>query len=49
MAEKDNIRFAEQQIAALNAREISGYLSRIDDAYVGQSELVPGPIRGREG
>jgi len=49
MAEKDNIHFAEQQVAALNARDIDGYLSRIDDSYVGHSELSPGPIRGREG
>jgi steroid delta-isomerase-like uncharacterized protein len=49
MADKDNIRFSEQQIAALNARDLDGYLSRIDDAYVGQSETAPGPIRGREG
>jgi predicted ester cyclase len=49
MAEKDNIRFTEQQVAALNARDLDGYLSRMDDAYVGQSELAPGPIRGREG
>ena len=49
MAEKDNIRYAEQQIAALNARDLDGYLSRIDDSYVGQSETAPGPIRGREG
>jgi steroid delta-isomerase-like uncharacterized protein len=49
MAEKDNIQLAEQQIAALNARDLDGYLSRIDDSYVGQSETAPGPIRGREG
>lgn len=49
IAQKDNIQFAEQQIAALNARDFEGYLSRIDDSYVGQSETAPGPIRGREG
>ncbi len=49
MAEKDNVQYAEQQVAALNARDLDGYLSRIDDSYVGQSETAPGPIRGREG
>src|SRR5215471_19185513 len=49
MAEKENIRLAEQQIAALNARDLDQYLSRFDDSYEGQSELAPGPIRGREG
>ena len=49
MADKDSIHFAEQQIAALNAHDIEGYLSRIDDSYVGHSETAPGPIRGREG
>ena len=49
MAEKDNILFSEQQIAALNARDLDRYLTRIDDSYVGQAETAPGPIRGREG
>jgi len=49
MAEKENIEYAKQQIAALNARDLDGYVSRIDDLYVGQSETAPGPIRGREG
>jgi len=49
MAEKDNIQLAEKQIAALNARDLDQYLSRIDDSYVGESETVPGPIRGRDG
>jgi steroid delta-isomerase-like uncharacterized protein len=49
MSEKENVQFAEQQIAALNAHDLGGYLSRIDDSYVGQSETAPGPIRGREG
>ena len=49
MAEKDNILFSEQQIAALNSRDLDRYLARIDDSYVGHSETAPGPIRGREG
>jgi steroid delta-isomerase-like uncharacterized protein len=49
MSELDNTQFAEKQIAALNARDLDGYLSRIDESYVGQSETAPGPIRGPEG
>ena len=49
MAEKENILLAENQIAALNARDLDQYLSRIDDSYVGESETAPGPIRGPEG
>ena len=49
MAEKDNVELAKLQIAALNSRDLEGYLSRIDESYVGESETAPGPIRGREG
>ena len=49
MAEKDNVLFSEQQIAALNSRDLDRYLTRIDDSYIGHSETAPGPIRGREG
>ncbi len=41
MAEKDNIEFAKQQIAALNARDLDGYLGRIDESYTGESETGP--------
>ena len=33
MAETENIKHAEQQIAALNARDLDQYLSRIDASY----------------
>jgi hypothetical protein len=48
MSEKENIQLAEKQIAALNARDLDQYLSRIDASYVGESETLPGPIRGPE-
>jgi steroid delta-isomerase-like uncharacterized protein len=48
MAEKDNIEFATEQIAALNARDLDSYLSRIDESYTGESEMG-GSVRGREG
>jgi len=49
MAEKENIEHVKQQMAALNARDLDGYLSRVDESYTGHSETSPGPIRGREG
>jgi predicted ester cyclase len=49
MSDQENIRIAEQQIAALNARDLSVYLLRIDPSYIGESEIVPEPIRGPEG
>ncbi len=49
MSEKENIQFAEQAMAAFNAHDLDRYLQGIDDSYVGESETMPGPIRGREG
>jgi steroid delta-isomerase-like uncharacterized protein len=49
MAEKENIQLAEQQVAALNARDLDGFLSRVDDSYIGHAETAPGPVRGRQG
>ena len=48
-SEKENIQHAEQQIAALNAHDIDRYLQRIDESFVGESELPPSPVHGREG
>lgn len=49
MAEKENVQLVEQMIAALNARDLDRYSQRIDASYVGESETVPGPVRGPEG
>ena len=46
MSEQENLQIAEHQIAALNAHDVERYLQRIDDSYVGESELAPGPLRG---
>jgi steroid delta-isomerase-like uncharacterized protein len=48
-SEKKNIQLAEQQMAALNAHDIDRFLQRIDDSYVGEAELPPSPIHGRDG
>ena len=49
MTEDNNIKIAEQQIAALNAHDIDRYLQRVDSSYVGESETLPGPVHGPEG
>ena len=49
MSEKENIQFAEQAVAALNAHDLNRYLQLIDDSYVGESELSPEPVRGPQG
>ena len=49
MSEQENIRLAEQQIALLNAHDLDRYLQRIDESYVGESELIPEPVRGTAG
>ena len=49
MSEQENIRLAEQQIALLNARDLDRYLQRIDESYVGESEITPEPVRGPSG
>src|SRR5258708_978853 len=49
MAEQENIQTSRQAIAFLNARDIDRYLQLIDESYVGESELAPGPILGAAG
>jgi predicted ester cyclase len=49
MAESANFQLVQLQIAALNARDVEGYLQRIDPGYGGASEIMPGPILGPEG
>ena len=49
MAEQENIELAKQQIAALNTRDLNAYVRRFDEAYIGQAETTPAPIRGPEG
>lgn len=49
MSEQENIRLAEQQIALLNTRDLDRYLQRIDESYIGESELMPEPVRGPAG
>jgi len=49
MAEQDYIQTTRQAIAYINSREIDQYMQLIDESYVGEAELAPGPIRGPEG
>jgi len=48
MTEQDNIQFARQAIAAINAHNLDAYVALIDESYVGGSEMN-GVVRGREG
>jgi steroid delta-isomerase-like uncharacterized protein len=48
MSEKENAQLAEQVVAAINARDFERYASLLDESYVVESEMLPGPIRGRE-
>jgi steroid delta-isomerase-like uncharacterized protein len=49
MAEKENLQLAEQMIAAVNARDLNRYSQQIDDSYIGESEMIPEPVRGPDG
>ena len=49
MSEQENIQTVKQGVALVNARDLDGYLQRIDESYVGESETVPGGIRGPAG
>ena len=49
MPEKENLQLVEQIIAALNAQDMDRYAQNIDAAYVGESEMAPGPAHGPEG
>ena len=49
MSETEHLKLAEQQIAALNAHDLDRYLQGLDESYVSESELAPGPVRRRAG
>jgi steroid delta-isomerase-like uncharacterized protein len=49
MSEHENVEISKKQVAAMNARNVDEYLSRIDESYVGESDSPLSPIRGREG
>jgi len=49
MAENENIQLVKDIVADLNAHRVDAYLQKLDEGYIGESELAPGPVRGREG
>jgi predicted ester cyclase len=49
MSEQENIQMAQQGVALLNAHDFDRYVQRIDESYVGESETVPGGVRGPAG
>jgi steroid delta-isomerase-like uncharacterized protein len=48
MSEQDNLKIAEQTLAALNAHDLDRYLSYLDESHVWENEVFPAPIQGRE-
>lgn len=49
MSEAENLQLVEQMIAAVNSRSLDRYSQCIDAAFVQESELAPGPVRGPQG
>jgi steroid delta-isomerase-like uncharacterized protein len=49
MTEQLNLRIAERTIAAINERDVQKYLEQFSERYIGETEVLPEPIRGREG
>ena len=49
MSEQENIQMVQQGVALLNAHDFDRYVQRIDESYLGESETVPGGVRGPAG
>ena len=49
MSEQENIQKVLEGVALLNAHDFKTYVQRIDESFVGESETVPGGVRGPEG
>jgi steroid delta-isomerase-like uncharacterized protein len=49
MSEQDNLRIAKETLAAVNARDLDGFVSCLDESHVWQNEGFPAPIQGRVG
>jgi steroid delta-isomerase-like uncharacterized protein len=47
MSEQENLKRSEEAIALFNAHDVDGYVQRLDDSYVSESEMAPGPVQGR--
>jgi len=48
MTEEEMIQMTRENVALLNARDLDHYLERIDESYVGESEMFPTGLRGPE-
>ena len=48
MSETDNLKIARSVIGAMNDHHADRYASLLDEGYVGESDAVPAPVRGRE-
>lgn len=49
MSEQDNLKVAKETLAAINARNLDGFVSYLDESHVWENEGFPAPIQGRVG
>ncbi len=48
MSEQENLRIMRELFEAANAHDVDRIVELVDDAYVGETDTLPGPIEGRE-
>src|SRR5712692_8260422 len=49
MAQQENLQIVRELFAAWNAHDLNGYLKRLDQKTVWESDAFPAPFRGHEG
>jgi hypothetical protein len=49
VTEQESIQMAHHAVSLINAHDIDGYVQLFDESYVGESEMVQGPILGPAG
>jgi steroid delta-isomerase-like uncharacterized protein len=49
MSEQDKLKIAKETFAAVNARNLEGFVSYLGESHVWENEGFPAPIQGRTG
>ncbi len=49
MSEQENLQIMQKLFEAANAHDVDRILEFVDDAYVAETDTLPGPIEGRGG
>ena len=49
MAEEDNLRVMREVIEAFNAHDLERIAEKVDEAYIGETDTLQAPVRGRDG